>query len=109
VARIRRLGLALLGFERDCSASGGIGPGGTVTIVGVGPGGTVAVGDEHVEVERPWRDVGVGERGDAADGREEWAGKCGMDPGVGGSRSRDRVVTVYLSLNAQSDRSPPSL
>jgi hypothetical protein len=61
-ARIGRLGLALLGFERDCSASGGI-----------GPRGTVAVDDEDAEVERPWRGVGVGERGDAADGREEWA------------------------------------
>jgi hypothetical protein len=61
-ARIRRLGLELLGFERDCSASGGI-----------GSRGTVAVGNEHAEVERPWRGVGVGERGDAADGWEEWA------------------------------------
>jgi hypothetical protein len=41
--------------------------------------------------------------------RKSGPGKSGMDPGVGGSGSRDRVVTVDLSLNAQSDRSPPSL
>jgi hypothetical protein len=83
-ARIRHLRLSLLGFEPDHSASGGIraeeGRVDPVAVVGVGPRRTVVVGDEDTEVERPWRGVGVGEGGDAEDGREEWATEVRRGP-----------------------------
>jgi len=53
-----------------------------IGVVGVGPEGAfaIAVDDEDAKVERPWRSVGVGEGGDAADGREEWARKLRRGP-----------------------------
>jgi hypothetical protein len=73
-----------------------------VGVVGVGPGGTVTVGDEDAEVEWPWRGVEMRRTAE-----KSGPGKCGVDLEDSGSRPRDRAITVDLSLNAQSDRSPP--
>lgn len=52
---------------------GRVDPVAVVGVVGVMPGGIVAVGDGDAKVGQPWRGVGVGERGGAAGGLEEWA------------------------------------
>lgn len=88
-ARIRRLGLARLGFDRDRSVSSGIRAEdgrvdvvAVVGVIGVVPGGIFSAGDGDAEVGRPWWGLGVGERSDAADGREEWAWKVRRVPRV---------------------------